>query len=936
MGRDKRFALRSMATSQQIEQLFQMSLMYIRGGTEGLTENDIERAVEEMSSLPLFTIYDFTVADKELVSVRIKRSEGITMQIGSIVQDNSSVFEEWLPIQKLEATLDHWNAYRQLLAQKSGFSSQVLYTLDRQTDQILSKCTDPKINEPTCRKGMVVGSVQSGKTANYIGLITKAADYGYKVIIVIAGIPEDLRGQTQRRINEGFVGQDTSAMTTEGRRRIGVGITRDPDVVTPWSFTQEKFDFNAASANSVPITLAADLPTPVVFVVKKNDKILGNLLQWLGSSSGLNSSGKIDLPLLLIDDEADNASVNTKYKQDTLTKINDKIRSILECFTKSTYIGYTATPFANIFIDPDSKDDVGRQDLFPRHFIVGLEPPSSYIGPHSIFLRETDTCKDVLLEVDDYHEYIPLKHKKDLVPKLPPSLVDSIYCFLLSDAIKHLRNTFDSNDSSMLVNVSHLRDVHDKLRYLIHEELESIKAAVRAFGAIPNCEQQSAIINRLKSVYNRCYSKLPYSFEDIKIALLHTASRPEVITVNSNKASTDVLSYGESYKRSYIVIGGYSLSRGLTLEGLTVSYFLRSTAMYDTLLQMGRWFGYRPGYEDICRIWMTREASEWYAHISLADAELRQDLAALQRSRLSPLDFGLCVRSHPDALLITAKNKMGSSEEIKHEIMLADKLIETIDIEIDSGVIKNNYALCNDLIDKITANSNEPPALRSHHGMNGYQLEGINSSFISSFIQGFNSLSLLTRNPQPITQYIYKRADDELRFWDIFIPSPRDNSIICTTSSGLPINLQRRSVTLKENKELHHGSYLSLSSRGKVAGRGLERVGLSETEVESLQQQWLEQNPSKTNQNIPDRIFRTIGRRPLMALHFLEIKSTNELPNELTSINIPITAWSISFPPTCKAQNSVEYRVNTSWIKSLDLSAEMEETDGDGEFDQEQ
>jgi len=924
-----------MATSQQIEHLFRTSIMCIRTDTKEFTEIDIEKCVEEMSSLSLFATYGFSSEEKARVAVRIKRSEGITMKIGSLIEDNTTIFKEWLPNKKLEAKDDYWNAYRSLLAEKNGFSSQVLYALDLQTDKILAKCTDPNSNEWACRKGMVVGSVQSGKTANYIGLITKAADFGYKVIIVVAGIPEDLRSQTQRRINEGFVGQDASAMATEGIRRTGVGVTRDPDIVTPWSFTQEKFDFSALSANRAPITLTSELPTPVVFVVKKNNRILGNLLQWLSSSSALDASGKIDLPLLFIDDEADNASVNTKYKQDALTKINDRIRSILDRFSKSTYIGYTATPFANIFIDPDSQDRMGRQDQFPRHFIVGLEPPSNYIGPNSIFLREAESCHDILIEVKDYHDCIPLKHKTDLEPILPPTLVDAIHCFLISDAIKHLRDSFNSNDSSMLINVSYLKDIHEKLKLLVHEELLSIKSAVRSYCAMPNAESQSSAIRRLKSVYMQCYPRLSYTFDMIKKALLHTANRSEVITVNSSKSSTESLTYGDSLKRSYIVIGGYSLSRGLTLDGLTVSYFLRSTAMYDTLLQMGRWFGYRPGYEDICRIWMTREATEWYAHISIADSELRQDLAALQRIRLSPLDFGLRVRSHPDALLITAKNKMGSSEELKQEILLAGKFVETIDIEADTNVITGNHSHCIKFVGKIlSVIDHGPPELCSHYGMYGHLFRGIDSSLIVSFIQSFNSLSVLTRNPQPISQHIFKRSDDELTSWDVFIPSPRENKKKVNISENLAINLQLRTATLKSYKEIREGSYLSLSSRGKVAGRGIERIGLSESEVKQIENEWLSENKAKSIKNIPDSVFRTPGRKPLLALHFLDIGESDSLPLDLVSINVPVTAWSISFPPTTKTQSSVEYRVNTSWIKSLDLSSEIEENDGDLDPDQ--
>ena len=919
-----------MATTQDISNLAQLILGFVRTENKETTEAEIDKLVQDFASMPNFLSKNFSLEDKERVSLRIKRAEGIIMQIGSIVEDRTSGFKEWLPQIKNERELHYWTDYRQYLAQKDGFSSQVLFTIDQQTDKILSKCTDPNAGDYSSRKGMVVGSVQSGKTSNYIGVITKAADYGYKVIIVIAGIPEDLRSQTQKRINEGFIGQDTSSLTTDGIVRTGVGETRGNEIKIPHSFTQEKFDFKASTANSSGFVLGSSLDKPCVFVIKKNDRILGNLLQWLGSSSSLDASGKIDLPLLMIDDEADNASVNTKYNSDDVSKINEKIRSILDYFSRSTYIGYTATPFANIFIDPDSEDQMGRQDLFPRHFIVGLEPPTSYIGAQSIFLGESESCQQILVEASDYHDHIPLKHKRDIEPSLPPSLTDSIYCFFLSDAIKDQRGIYASNNSSMLINVSHLKDIHAKLKYLVSECVDEIMAGIRAFAPLDHASHSNYVIRRLEECYYKYFSGIDYSFTCIRESLLRSYKRVEVLIINSNRKSTDSLTYADRVKRSLIVIGGFSLSRGLTLEGLTITYFLRSTAMYDTLLQMGRWFGYRPGYEDICRIWMTREAMEWYSHITLADAELRNDLAELQRSRLSPLDFGLRVRSHPDTLLVTAKNKMGSSQEIKAEIELANKFVETIDIEADNSVIASNKRAAERLIDFcLEAGRSQEIRPSSIYGNNGYLFESIPAAQIISYIGSFNSLSLLTRDPRPLITHIYNRQEDELSSWDVFIPSPLANRASTIVNDSLEVHLQRRTASFKPYKADKAGYYISLSKNGKVAGRGVERIGLSETLIRKIEKQWLTENPTKTIANIPDSVFRIRGRKPLLLIHFLDISGTDDLGGTAPSIDSFINAWSISFPRTDVRQSSVEYRVNTSWIRTLELSAEIEEFEGE-------
>jgi hypothetical protein len=918
------------ASANDIAQLTATALGFIRSDENPATEAFIDSLVSQLATT-IFSSKAFSLEDIESASLKVKKAEGVKMQVGSLVEDRATYFEEWLPQVKGDIQLNYWSDYKKYLAQKDGFSSQVLFTIDQQTDQILARCSDPNSREYSSRKGMVVGSVQSGKTSNYIGLITKAADYGYKVIIVIAGIPEDLRSQTQKRINEGFVGQDTSSMTTDGLIKTGVGKFREDTTVPPWSFTKEKFDFNAASANSSPVVLNSSLDEPVVFVIKKNDKILGNLLQWLSSSSCLDSIGKIDLPLLLIDDEADNASVNTKYLKDEASKINEKIRLILDCFTRSTYIGYTATPFANIFIDPESTDSMNRQDLFPRHFIVGLEPPSSYIGPQSIFLGESELCREILVETNDFHDSIPLKHKKDLEPSLPSSLIDALYCFLLSDAIKDLRGIFAGFNSSMLVNVSHLRDVHSKLKYLLTEELDSIKAGIRAFGSLDHKTHSNHVIRRLERCYHDYFASIEYSFEAIRLSLINTYRRADVIVVNSSRQTTDTLLTDDKTHRSLIVIGGFSLSRGLTLEGLTITYFLRSTAMYDTLLQMGRWFGYRPNYEDICRIWMTTEAVEWYSHISLADSELRNDLADLQRSRLSPLDFGLRVRSHPDTLLVTAKNKMGSSQEITAEIQLADRFIETIDIEAEPLVIESNLRATEHLIENMLSSSRDGLVSSElhHRTAYGYLFKGVSAGYVISFINSFNSLSLLTRDPRPVVNYIYNRQADELAHWDVFIPSPASNRAEYRVNDRVLVNLQRRTAIIKSPKDSNMGHYLSLSSRGKVSGRGIERIGLSPHTVQQLETQWLREHPDKTIKNVPDSIFRIRKRKPLLVLHFLDIKDTKDLSEKAPTVSDMVTAWSISFPPTDAPQQAVEYRVNTSWIKALDLSSEIYESDGD-------
>jgi hypothetical protein len=234
------------------------------------------------------------------------------------------------------------------------------------------------------RRGLVVGHVQSGKTANYIGLINKAADAGYKLIILIAGIHSNLRSQTQERIDEGFVGRDSDQILG-GRANANVlGVGNINRTFKPVSYTSRAHDFGKARADGLGISIN-NLSDPAIFVIKKNRSLLTNLIEWLHGTSA--TGDRLTMPMLVIDDEADNASINTAADPDKPNTINRLIRELLKTSTRNTYIGYTATPFANIFIDPETEDELRGKDLFPRDFIVGLDAPSTI--PRSGFRSST-------------------------------------------------------------------------------------------------------------------------------------------------------------------------------------------------------------------------------------------------------------------------------------------------------------------------------------------------------------------------------------------------------------------------------------------------------------------------------------------------------------------------------------------------------------------
>lgn len=549
------------------------------------TPESIREAIAQCRMIPAFAVNDETA---EQLAREIESQLDVTMTLGSVVQED---FAEWYDAARASIDPYYWDRYRRLLEQK-GFAPDVLAKLDQITSRIAGLLENPEREGDWDRRGMVVGHVQSGKTANYTGLVCKAADAGYKLIVIIAGIHNNLRNQTQQRIDEGFVGRDSASLARESRNRI-IGVGKFDTTRFPLTVTTSLRDFNKATAEVVGVELRA-LNVPAVLVIKKNQSTLRNLIDWLKEHNARGGSALVDAPMLLIDDEADNASINTSRNPGEATRINSLIRELLNLFRRKCYVGYTATPFANIFIDPDTETDMLKEDLFPRDFIVSLDPPSNYFGALRIF--GPDREHDILREITDNDPLLPIKHKKDLVIQgLPASLRTAIRSFILIRAIRLLRGEVRAHNS-MLVNASRFTDVQRRIRDMIHADVENIVTHVRLQGALA---QDKALkddeIAWLHSIFTDEFADCGFTWSEVQEKLLDAAAPIRVEEVNSRSSGKLVYLEHEEHGLNVIAVGGFSLSRGLTLEGLTVSYFLRNSVMYDTLLQMGRWFGYRPG-----------------------------------------------------------------------------------------------------------------------------------------------------------------------------------------------------------------------------------------------------------------------------------------------------------------------------------------------------
>lgn len=776
---------------------------------------------EEISKLMVIfgSFYPNEELDKEALVRKILFDYGIFAGNAKVLENNRD-HHEWLSDEKSSIKWNFWNRYKKYLQVDEKLPPSVVTNIDDTTEEVLKRLESPRRTGAWDRRGMVVGNVQSGKTSNYTGLISKAVDAGYKIVIVLAGLNNDLRSQTQKRIDKGFIGRDTKKKESydQTSSKIGAGLIpgfNEQPVIAVTS-SDANGDFKKKVHNSVTITPGGD---PIIAVVKKNVTPLKNLLNWF---TGTNNSGKIsNIPLLLIDDEADNASIDTKSSkriknnhidQDATeqdpTKINGLIRQILNCFTKSAYVGYTATPFANIFIYPIDQENVGEtygEDLFPRSFIVNLHAPSNYIGPEKVFGLYKDRTAGIqevkplpLVRItDDYLSLFPEKHKRNLVVNgIPDSMYRAIYSFILSQAARDIRGQ-GKKHHSMIVHVTRFVDVQSQLTKILKEIVKAIVIELEMQTG-PQYEKlikdfeyiwKNDFVPTTQSVMSRIEdSGIKLSdWQDIKERLYSCASKIEVKSING-KAADGGLDY-DSYPNgcSVIAVGGDKLSRGLTLEGLTVSYYIRLSKMYDTLLQMGRWFGYRNGYVDLCRLYTSELLIEWYRHIAVANEELRQELDDMADMNATPESYGLKVRTHPDGMLVTAINKMRNSE--KRTVTYSGMLVQVTRFFKDNLCNQNNINYADTWLKSLGTPSKMP----STSTRNNYIWEKVSADTIIEFIQNiYIHPSCFTASPKVVSKYIQNQLEEgELIDWTVALVSTLTGE--ADVVAGLPVGLPWRS-----------------------------------------------------------------------------------------------------------------------------------------------
>lgn len=886
------------------------------------TEALIDQVLERMA-VAFGVSANLTAETRKLLHAKYS----IRMEMGKTLISEEE-HEPWLAARRADIDPFFWTRYREMLI-RNGWGPYVVSTLDQTTDELLDLNGNPEKGGSWKRRGLVVGDVQSGKTATYAALICKAADAGYRMVVLLTGTLENVRRQTQERLDAAFVGLDSRDFLTVGqigrKTHVGVGLLdgRRDGIV----FTSRDSDFRKNTASALNISLGA-VKEPVMVVSKKNTKVLERLTGWLRARN-VDRAGQIDVPLLLIDDEADNASINTKLKPGQVTAINQGIRGLLKLFTRSSYVGFTATPFANIFIDPASTSEMIGDDLFPEDFIHVLEPPSNYIGMNAIFAQaDPDAEEDpgnhtnTLIEIEDWEDWLPTSHKKDKdVDWLPGSLKEALRCFLLTTAIRDLREEIGNPGKgggihrSMLINVSRFTDVQNKVAAAIHSELEDIRRAVRLYGALEPSKAaiSSPGIAELARIFETRFLEAGFDWNQV-LRILHTAISP--IFVQAVNQSTGAAKLDYSVAKSapgvrVIAVGGNSLSRGLTLEGLSTSYFLRNAKMYDTLLQMGRWFGYRDGYEDLCQLWLTQDAAGWYRHVTEATGELKRDFARMKRRKATPKEFGLRVRCHPDTLLITARNKMATGVDIieaSQDVSLTGRGIESTRLYSDIKRNKSNFALVNSFVAGLT--SRQAPPRPSPHG-GAVLWKDVPATDIADFIDEF-AVHPLNHDFQgdSIADFLRDlpaRQVPSLEHWTVaLLTSGTVGQVKLDGLSDVEIIAKKRKIRVSE-------SLSSILVSGKSSRVGSKRDvlhGLSPEEVKAVKEAVRRETPEKKG-DIEEDHFRAAMQAPLLVIYLLKGQEQKEGPHYRDGLIL--SALALHFPGASDPdapKRLVKYRLN--------------------------
>ena len=725
---------------------------------------------------------------RELLKRDLRIEETLPVEPAAVLSDKEDTFwyrPEYMP------NAPHWPRYRKFIedtkVNTEKWPVQSLQDLEYSTTQIVNQLPNPNGEDDFECTGLVVGYVQSGKTANFTGVIAKAVDAGYNMAIVFSGLHNILRKQTQVRLDRELTGLNTKGAHV--KQPPASGNNRWNVLTKEYADFYDFFPVNMLQGNQ-----------PLLLVMKKNCTVLERLLTWLdGADDELRRNRKV----LIIDDEADHGSINIGRKEDLeeaeddeyydeiegdldQSRTNELIRRIRDQFPKRAYIGYTATPFANVLIDPFIVDSELGETLYPRDFIISLPKPEGYKGTEELFPENhgdvsgrgklsvvSPSDKEILDSIEE-QPFEMHSHSG-----LPDSLVEAVMDFILTGTVKLIRNV--EKHHSMLIHT----DTHVHIQTEIFRRINNLWDSWNTRLVNPTLYgKHNELYEKLEERWNRDF----YDNETTEKWGVIRKRIPELCQetciMEINHTTDEELDYDLHKKNGLkvIAIGGTKFSRGLTLEGLTVSYYTRESKAYDTLLQMSRWFGYRPGYYDLVRIYTTARLVDWFGWLALVEEEIRKDIARFDEEGRSPRDLAVRIRTH-SAMLVTSPLKMG--KHIYFQVGFDGQNPQTVNVHFEKPEnLEHNLTKTRNLLYAI-----------EEHQTDRLLWKGVPGEDILRFLSSFKiPEAIQTFDKKQILRYIENRMEvGELNSWSVVLASRNKEPVRRVEIAGHDIGLVNRS-----------------------------------------------------------------------------------------------------------------------------------------------
>ena len=767
----------------------------VKNNSQLSQEEKLEKALQDI--FPMTKQYnvdcDTDNDRRQYVVSRVKEIIGYRENV-LILEDG---YQPWLEDVRTDVEWIHRDRYFKYLRDFKDWDNVTIKgAIDTTTDLILDHTANPSLNHNFTKKGLVVGDIQSGKTANYIGLINKAFDVGYQLIIVLAGVQNDLRSQTQERLDREVLGYETSKINSmQNGTRIGVGLLTEY-VADIESLTSRGNSGDFKKRNGVQLFTNAGAKK--VAIVKKNTTVLKNLYDEISSDINL-VNGKFNVPVMIIDDEVDQASINTKKDPELdPTKINAHIRNLINICNKVAYIGYTATPFANIFIDSTAENESFGKDLFPKDFILYLPKPSGYCGVDEFFGTRDNTNTELVEIIDDYEEFGEFVNDDgefkmtagDELENLAGSLKKAIDDYIIASAIRRSRSQGPVHNG-MMINITQYKTPATSMRELVESYIVDLQNEFLYDRDNSVMKYEQVYESRFRHISHE--HKRDDSWESVKSELSNVFELLKVKLLNGD--SRDVIDYTQSKQSQIIAIGGNKLSRGITLEGLMISYYLRDPRAYDTAFQMGRWFGYKQDYLDLCRIYTQENIISNFIHMMDATNELKEEIKEMNNKSLTPLDYGMKIKTHP-TMLPTERNKMRNAINLK--INLSGKRIETTRFSIRHN--DDNYRLIDSVLRSLESNPKVTCTLEDGR-VPVYRNCDVDTilHLLNSYIEGNDGYSKITN----CRKYIESLSgDNEITNWTIAVSNLVNESNETIELAGHTINKAYRSCISELGNEI--------------------------------------------------------------------------------------------------------------------------------------